>query len=279
MAVKDDGEMRAEGEGGSLRGGVAQEQAARLPRAHPRASRQTAAAADIAYTKACSLVPARKKARNVVEKQPPPRGARESERSNHKSETIGTNGRALAQHPPLASCSRLRREYLSLSVFPRVFPRCVQRVMRRSLFLADTNALDDSCRRQRHYSRAGIATRRGIFERRVGLHYAIAFLRSGRLRRKPIIIKPSTAENRRRRRWRMLRLGDLLCSLGFLINGRYSAVSPPPPPLGPAPLAPPWPNRTLIYNIYNYRETRAINPIEAGRRMVEGSRGLLMIAN
>jgi len=57
MAVKDDGEMRAEGEGGSLRGGVAQEQAARLPRAQPRASRQTAAAADIAYTKACSLVP------------------------------------------------------------------------------------------------------------------------------------------------------------------------------------------------------------------------------
>lgn len=48
MVVKDDGEMSAEGEDGSLRGGVAQEQAARLPKAHPRASRQTAAAADIA---------------------------------------------------------------------------------------------------------------------------------------------------------------------------------------------------------------------------------------
>lgn len=48
MVVKDEGEMSADGEGGSLRGGVAHEQAARLPRAHPRASRQTAAAADIA---------------------------------------------------------------------------------------------------------------------------------------------------------------------------------------------------------------------------------------
>lgn len=48
MVVKEEGEMSAEGDGGSLRGGVAQEQTARLPRAHPRASRQTAAAADIA---------------------------------------------------------------------------------------------------------------------------------------------------------------------------------------------------------------------------------------
>lgn len=48
MVVKDEDEISAEGEGGSLRGGVAQEQAARLPKAHPRASRQTAAAADIA---------------------------------------------------------------------------------------------------------------------------------------------------------------------------------------------------------------------------------------
>lgn len=48
IVVKDEGDISAEGEGGSLRGGVAQEQAARLPKAHPRASRQTAAAADIA---------------------------------------------------------------------------------------------------------------------------------------------------------------------------------------------------------------------------------------
>lgn len=48
MVVKDEGEISADGEGGSLRGGVAQEQAAKLPKAHPRASRQTAAAADIA---------------------------------------------------------------------------------------------------------------------------------------------------------------------------------------------------------------------------------------
>lgn len=48
MAVKDEGEMSADGEGGSLRGGIAQEQAARFPKAHPRASRQTAEAADIA---------------------------------------------------------------------------------------------------------------------------------------------------------------------------------------------------------------------------------------
>lgn len=48
MVVKDEGEMSADGEGGSLRGGVAHEHAARLPREHPRASRQTAAAADIA---------------------------------------------------------------------------------------------------------------------------------------------------------------------------------------------------------------------------------------
>lgn len=48
VAVKDEGEISAEGAGGSLRGGVAQEQAARLPKAHPRAIRQTAAAADIA---------------------------------------------------------------------------------------------------------------------------------------------------------------------------------------------------------------------------------------
>lgn len=41
-------EISAEGDGGSLRGGVAQEQAAKFPRAHPRASLQTAAAADIA---------------------------------------------------------------------------------------------------------------------------------------------------------------------------------------------------------------------------------------
>jgi len=46
--VKDEGEISADGEGGSLRGGVAQEQAAKFPKAHPRASRQTAAAADIA---------------------------------------------------------------------------------------------------------------------------------------------------------------------------------------------------------------------------------------
>lgn len=57
VAVKDEGEIKADGDGGSLRGGVAQEQAARLPRAHPLASLQTAAAADIAYTNACSLVP------------------------------------------------------------------------------------------------------------------------------------------------------------------------------------------------------------------------------
>jgi hypothetical protein len=48
IVVKDEGEISAEGAGGSLRGGVAQEQAARFPKAHPRASRQTAAAADIA---------------------------------------------------------------------------------------------------------------------------------------------------------------------------------------------------------------------------------------
>jgi len=48
MVVKDEGEISADGEGGSLRGGVAQEQAAKLPKAHPRASLQTAAAADIA---------------------------------------------------------------------------------------------------------------------------------------------------------------------------------------------------------------------------------------
>jgi len=48
MVVKDEDEISAEGAGGSLRGGVAQEQAARFPKAHPRASRQTAAAADIA---------------------------------------------------------------------------------------------------------------------------------------------------------------------------------------------------------------------------------------
>lgn len=40
--------MSADGEGGSLRGGVAQEHAAKLPNAHPRANRHTAAAADIA---------------------------------------------------------------------------------------------------------------------------------------------------------------------------------------------------------------------------------------
>lgn len=57
VAVKDEGEIKAEGDGGSLRGGVAQEHAARLPRAHPLANLQTAAAADIAYTNACSLVP------------------------------------------------------------------------------------------------------------------------------------------------------------------------------------------------------------------------------
>lgn len=59
--MKDEGETKADGDGGSLRGGVAQEQAARLPRAHPLASLQTAAAADIAYTNACSLVPLIKK--------------------------------------------------------------------------------------------------------------------------------------------------------------------------------------------------------------------------
>lgn len=48
VAVKDEGEINADGDGGSLRGGVAQEQAARLPKAHPLASLQTAAAADIA---------------------------------------------------------------------------------------------------------------------------------------------------------------------------------------------------------------------------------------
>lgn len=41
-------EIKAEGEGGSLLGGVAQEQAAKLPKAHPFAKRHTAAAADIA---------------------------------------------------------------------------------------------------------------------------------------------------------------------------------------------------------------------------------------
>ena len=57
VAVKDEGEIKADGDSGSLRGGVAQEHAARLPRAHPLANLQTAAAADIAYTNACSLVP------------------------------------------------------------------------------------------------------------------------------------------------------------------------------------------------------------------------------
>ena len=55
--MKDEGEIKADGDSGSLRGGVAQEHAARLPRAHPLANLQTAAAADIAYTNACSLVP------------------------------------------------------------------------------------------------------------------------------------------------------------------------------------------------------------------------------
>lgn len=48
VEVKEVEDVRAEGEGGSRRGGVAQEQAARLPRAQPLANRQTAAAADIA---------------------------------------------------------------------------------------------------------------------------------------------------------------------------------------------------------------------------------------
>lgn len=55
--VKEEEAVSADAAGGSRRGGVAQEQAARLPRAQLRARRHTAAAADIAYTKACSRVP------------------------------------------------------------------------------------------------------------------------------------------------------------------------------------------------------------------------------
>lgn len=48
VEVKCVEDVRADGEGGSRRGGVAHEHAARLPRAQPLANRQTAAAADIA---------------------------------------------------------------------------------------------------------------------------------------------------------------------------------------------------------------------------------------